>query len=279
MLLDKELLFKQYKRAGTNSANTDEYHFNKLALVGAGRDTMTPPINIILWVGVKKGGEREKERERVDRYIVHSTRKRHGTLVAHAPKEGEKAGSTSSSSSSSSSEAIPATPYTLIETSSCFSSKTPLNSNENGGVDGSSSSNSGNGTLPIPRTVKLCRKPDDAEAKEAMKFFRATFDDFDGGTAKVEKGGVDCCGWWLGKNLDPRHSGFFKFYRDDRGEWWKRRAIPRSSVRLVNTPAGKMIQWKEAIWAHVRTKMCVIDEKDQDEWLPVGHECAQGRIK
>jgi len=223
MLLDRDLLLKQFKRASTSSANTDEYGFNKLALAGPARDVLKPPLSIL--------------------YIVFSSRKRHAALVK-PPEDADNV------------------PFTLVETSTCFRARPPSTGKDAG-------------------LASVCRKPDDAEAKRAMEFFKTTFEDFEGGTVSVPAKEMDCCGWWMGNNLLPKHSGWFKFLRDPKGQWLKRRAIERDQIRLVNTTGGhgQVIQWKAAIWAHVRTRMCVIKHSDLDNWFPIGRECAQGNVK
>eukprot|EP00471_Norrisiella_sphaerica_P009233 CAMPEP_0184497622 /NCGR_PEP_ID=MMETSP0113_2-20130426/37023_1 /TAXON_ID=91329 /ORGANISM="Norrisiella sphaerica, Strain BC52" /LENGTH=553 /DNA_ID=CAMNT_0026884815 /DNA_START=126 /DNA_END=1787 /DNA_ORIENTATION=- len=255
MLLDPRLLISQFKRPDTSSANTDEYHFNRLALAGAGRDKLNPPLNIM--------------------YIVHSTRKRHGTLVEWPTKrsyarttEPFPSPSLPPPPPSDPDLSIPAVPYTMIETSTCFTSKPEIVGDPASG-----------GTPGFANPPGVCRMPDDVEAKHAMNFYRATFEEFKGGTQKLAKGEIDCCGWWMGKHLSEANSGWFKFYRDNNGNWWKRRALRREDVKLINTTKGEVIQWKSVMWAHVRTEMCVIQGAEQETWLPVGHECAQGKIK
>ncbi|GAB5358814.1 hypothetical protein AAMO2058_000491100 [Amorphochlora amoebiformis] len=174
-------------------------------------------------------------------YIVYSTRKRHAALVR--PPSESKHGSGRSG------------PYWMVETSTCFDTRIVPNK--------------------TTREVGLCRSPDDREAKFAMQMYNATFVGFEGGTVKLPADEIDCCGWWMGNNLRPEHTGFFKFYRDPDGEWWKRRALPKADVKLIQTKnhKGKVIQWKRSLHAHVRKEMCIIDRDQLDDWVPIGHEC------
>lgn len=216
MLLDRDLLIKQFKNLGRNSGNTDEYAFNKHVLAGQGRDGVRPPLKLL--------------------YIVYGVRKRHATLVKTR---------------------VETEPYKLIATSTCFAGKP-----DEGGA------------------VKLCRKPDDREGWHAMQMFRTTFEQYEGGTARVPTAEIECCGWWMGKNLLPKHTGFFKFYRGADGGWWKRRAFEQSPgfIRMINAKGGtgdrkRVIQWKRAILTHARQRVCVIPESEQESWIPGRHEC------
>jgi len=237
--LDRKLLFKAFKQKTSGSQNTDEYSFNKLALAGPGRDVLTPPLRMM--------------------YMVYGTRKRHAALVRPAREAGDD--SVRSKSGAHGDSSTPKTPYMLLETSTCLNRKPE-------GEGGKAA---------------VCRKPDHQEALRSMEMYRNTFEVFPGGTVAVPANEVDCCGWWMG-NLSPKHTGFFKFLRSSDGRWWKRRTLEKDGFKLVETTSKnpnltQVVQWKLGVLAHVREKMCVIDIEDMDTWAPVGHECAQGKVK